>query len=193
VNRATRDLRRPGPRREESRTILVVTEGQTEKEYLEGYRQHLRSLPVSVTTVKVVNGKGEPSKVLRTAQDRSAAGDFDEVWLLMDVDEHARLPEVLGDARGAGFFSAVSNPCFEVWVVWHFGEVRPEVGRRELQQAARRNGVDKSVPGTFPFDRVGEALTRSAGHPAAVNEIGPNPSTAVPSLIEAINAGTRRP
>lgn len=170
----------------------MVTEGQTEKEYIEGLKQHLRSNETpQVTPTKVVNGKGEPDRVMQTAQARSKDADFDEVWLLLDVDEHARLIPVVDEARRFGFFAAVSNPCFEVWVVWHFEDVSHESDRRDVQRAARRYRVDKSMPVNFPYGLRAEAENRAAQRVVDVNSVGPNPSTGFPRLLERI-CGTRR-
>lgn len=187
MSRPARTLRRPSGTRHERETILVVTEGQTEKGYIEGLKQHLRSSATpQVTATKVVNGKGEPDRVMRTAQARSKDADFDEVWLLLDVDEHARLLPVVEQARRLGFFAAVSNPCFEVWVVWHFEDVRQEADRGDVQRTARGHGVDKSLPANFPYDLRVEAVNRADRRFVGINCVGPNPSTGFPRLLDRI-------
>ena len=96
--RPARSLNRRTGTRRENRRLLVVTEGKTEKEYLEGLMQSLRPDGMQVTAIDVVDGRGEPSKVLKTAKARyqSRADDYDEVWLLLDVDQHAKLPPFSG-------------------------------------------------------------------------------------------------
>ena len=166
----------------------MVTEGKTEKEYLEGFMQFLRPNGTQVTAIDVVDGRGEPSKVLKTAKARyhSHADDYDEVWLLLDVDEHAKLIPVLQETRQENFSAAVSNPCFEVWLLWHFKDWRREGSSSEVQRVARRHGLGKSIPPAFPYTKHPEAKRRASRTPVGANEIGRNPSTALPSLLEVI-------
>ena len=186
--RPARSLNRRTGTRRENRKLLVVTEGKTEKEYLEGLMQSLRPDGMQVTPIDVVDGRGEPSKVLKTAKARchSHANDYDEVWLLLDVDQHAKLTPVLRETRQENFSAAVSNPCFEVWLLWHFEDWTREGSSSEVQQAARRHGLGKSIPPAFPYNKHPEARRRASRTPVGANEIGRNPSTALPSLLEVI-------
>lgn len=186
--RPVRSLNRRTGTRRESRRLLVVTEGKTEKEYLEGLMQSLRPDGMQVTPIDVVDGRGEPSKVLKTAKARchSRADGYDEVWLLLDVDQHAKLTPVLRETRQENFSAAVSNPCFEVWLLWHFEDWTREGSSSEVQHAARRHGLGKSIPPAFPYTKHPEAKRRASRTPVDVNEIGRNPSSALPSLLESI-------
>ena len=53
------------------------------------------------------------------------AGTDDEVWLVFDVDRHSgstRLTQVIQasqDASQRGWGVAISNPCFEIWLLLH--------------------------------------------------------------------------
>ena len=186
--RPARSLNRRTGTRRENRKLLVVTEGKTEKEYLEGLMQSLRPDGMQVTPIDVVDGRGEPSKVLKTAKARchSHTDDYDEVWLLLDVDQHAKLTPVLRETRQENFSAAVSNPCFEVWLLWHFEDWTREGSSSEVQHAARRHGLGKSIPPAFPYSKHPDARRRASRTSVGVNEIGRNPSTALPSLLEVI-------
>ena len=186
--RPARSLNRRTGTRRENRRLLVATEGKTEKEYLEGLMQSLRPDGMQVTTIDVVDGRGEPSKVLKTAKARyqSRADDYDAVWLLLDVDQHAKLTPVPRETRHENFSAAVSNPCFEVWLLWHFEDWTREGSSSEVQHAARRHGLGKSIPPAFPYSKHPEARRRASHAPVGANEIGRNPSTALPSLLEVI-------
>ena len=175
--RPARSLNRRTGTRRENRRLLVATEGKTEKEYLEGLMQSLRPDGMQVTTIDVVDGRGEPSKVLKTAKARyqSRADDYDAVWLLLDVDQHAKLTPVPRETRHENFSAAVSNPCFEVWLLWHFEDWTREGSSSEVQQAARRHGLGKSIPPAFPYSKHPEARRRASRAPVGVNEIGRNP------------------
>ena len=162
--RPARSLNRRTGTRRENRRLLVVTEGKTEKEYLEGLMQSLRPDGMQVTAIDVVDGRGEPSKVLKTAKARyqSRADDYDAVWLLLDVDQHTKLIPVLRKTRQENFSAAVSNPCFEVWLLWHFEDWTREGSSSEIQHAARRHGLGKSCPSLRPF-LTASTLRRDVG------------------------------
>lgn len=189
MTRSRRSVLRTRGSRRERKAIIIVTEGQTEKQYVEGLRQYLRPRSVQVTACKVVDAKGEPSKVLKTALGRKhdSAVDYDEILLFLDVGEHASLSRVLTESRRTGMKAIVSNPCFEVWIVWHFQEIANSVDRDAVQRMARGYGVDKNVPANFSYGCYSKAVERASRHQIKVNHVGPNPSTAIPLFISMLH------
>lgn len=62
--------------------------------------------------------------------------DFDEIWCVFDVDEHENLQSAIVEARDAGIRVAVSNPCFELWIVLHVQEHSAWISRDNVQRLA---------------------------------------------------------
>jgi hypothetical protein len=68
-----------------------------------------------------------PRSVVRAAKEAAnEIGPFDEVWVVFDT-EGPQNPERLNaarsaveDARQLGYKTAISNPCFEYWLILHF-------------------------------------------------------------------------
>ncbi|AWL39880.1 RloB family protein [Streptomyces sp. SM18] len=126
-------LRRPKGVRQEQRRFLIYCEGEcTENQYFRGLRSDLRALPVQIC----MGGEhGEPKSVVRAAiehkkraarspQDRWT--EYDEVWCVLDVEAptpHAGLSDALRLAERHGIEVALTNPCFELWIMLHFTEV----------------------------------------------------------------------
>ncbi|MBC7783381.1 MAG: RloB domain-containing protein, partial [Burkholderiales bacterium] len=57
------------------------------------------------------------------ARRRSVLAKYDEVWCVIDVEAHGKNPNLthaIEQARQAEIQVALSNPCFEVWILWHF-------------------------------------------------------------------------
>jgi hypothetical protein len=60
-------------------------------------------------------------------------GDEDELWICIDADHWIRgnhqreLAEVLRQCRSNGYGVAISNPCFEVWLLLHFVTIDDEL------------------------------------------------------------------
>lgn len=115
---------RPKPRRERRRLYVIATEGsKTEAIYFnqfnnDPFRQNVR--------VEVLAKAGESSpqavmKRLRTYAREIGCEPGDELWAVVDVDRWG--PEALDRlcvaCKRAGYQVAVSNPCFELWLVLH--------------------------------------------------------------------------
>lgn len=179
-------------RRERNR-VLIVTEGlKTEIQYLEGLAQYLRA---SGTSVRGVRSKGvgkDPARVLRAAMDLNAQDPdgYDEIWVVVDVDEHTTLETAVRTAKETGIPLVVSNPCFEIWLIWHYEDCS---AHHETRAAVRRlekfGHTEKRIPNSFPFDACDEAVRRAEPElpPSAV---GPNPSTAMPSLLRSLKGSS---
>lgn len=186
-------VRRNRPSRRENKRLLIVTEGEiTEVQYLQGLAQHLRTAGLTVVPCAVQSGGGEPSRVLAKARALAAQSDYEAVWLVVDVDEHASLDEVLRSCTTGGETVVVSNPQFEVWLLWHFASTGAPQTTVSLKKELRRHGfVGKHLPASFPFDRVDQALDMATHkvRQSAPNTRGANPSSAMPHLVEAL----RRP
>jgi hypothetical protein len=194
-------LRRRGPVREPLPVILVVCEGEvTEPDYVDGFR---RAYGANTVRVKVVAPGGDPvGLVERAVQLRAEADDraererdenrrYDEVWCVFDVDEHARLRQARDRAAEAGIRLAVSNPCFELWLLLHFVEHSAVMPARRLVERLRRHlpTYRKKVRFLDCSEGYADAVTRAAGldaRHARDGRDGANPSTGVYRLTERI-------
>jgi hypothetical protein len=90
----------------------------TEPDYFGGLRQVNRSRSIKV----VIKKKSvDPANLVRYAArlQNQEPDFFDEVWCVVDVDEFD-LDPATALARKLGISLAVSNPCFETWLVLHF-------------------------------------------------------------------------
>lgn len=188
--RKSRPLTRSTVRRPERSRILVVCEGEvTEVEYLQGLKQVLQGAGVSIRSVDLRGHGSDPLNVVHEAARISAEDEFDETWAVVDVDEHSRLPAALVEARRSGVRLVVSNPCFEIWLLWHYDECRAYQSSDTLRRELRKYGhVDpKHLPARFPYDRFSDAQVRANHIPVSHNECGDNPSSAMPQLIDALH------
>lgn len=201
--RVNRSLTRKSSTREPKRRILIVCEGEkTEVQYIEGLARHLGASPR--VDIDPVGLGGEPLHVVRWAIDERKSTDraaerakdinlrYDEVWCLVDVDEHERLHQALDTARSHGVGLVVSNPCFEIWLLYHFQPFVSAIDRGSLSKEKLRKhipGYTKTLPDDFPFDQHPVAMkhARSAApeHDTPCVK-GPNPSTNTWLLVRSI-------
>ncbi|MCY0947686.1 RloB family protein [Streptomyces antarcticus] len=147
----TKPLRRASGSRAEQSRFLIYCEGEcTEDQYFKGLRQELRSLPV---TINIGPDHGEPLSLVRSAikhkerAERSAADrytPYDEVWCVVDIEapvRHPSLDEAIKLARRSGVHLALSNPCFELWLLLHIKDVSAYQTSAAAQKAMEDDGA----------------------------------------------------
>lgn len=78
----------------------------------------------------------------------------DEVWLVFDVDPdkfNSRLPQIGNVQQKCKEYKwnlALSNPCFEVWLYFHFFTEKPLI--QDIEKCSLwKNYIDKNIPGGF--------------------------------------------
>ena len=71
-------------------------------------------------------------KLKREAKEEFNFSDKDELWMVIDRDEWANIPEILDLCKKEGnFYLALSNPCFELWILLHIKDLS-EFASQEL-------------------------------------------------------------
>ncbi|MGP0062677.1 MAG: RloB family protein [Isosphaeraceae bacterium] len=165
--------RRPGrrpPFREPLPIILIVCEGKkTEPEYFRGFVNACQNPRVKI---EIAPEHGVPRTLVESARAHkkeaetaaSRQGDenlvYDSVWCVFDVDDHPHIADARQMARDNGIELAISNPCFELWLLLHFRE-SPGIQPRDTllsMLASHAREYDKGVAYT----------TYSEGYPQAV-------------------------
>ncbi len=188
--------RRRIPERDPFPEILIVVCGQrTEKEYFEDFKQ--RGTPNISIKVKVKDKS--PLKQVEYAASLKEEGDFTQVWCVLDVDHFDNLDAALIEAKRGGIEIAVSNPCFEYWLILHLADcARPFQLPNEVKDHLRETYVadyDKDAPCSDQFrPRRRDAVDRGRRRDAVLNGGLGNPSTTVWRLVELIldEQGRRR-
>ena len=185
--------------------IIAVCEGKnTEPEYLKSFaKQHGNGL-VEVETVAPAGApftivkKAVEIKKQRDAQAKKAVDSFDglfEVWAVFDVDEHPNIPQALDMAKANKVHTAISNPCIEIWALWHITPHCAHIHRHDLQRklALAMPKYDSERSKQFDFEQIKHdfavAKTRAekqlADHEATGNPLA-NPSTTFYRLLDRI-------
>ena len=194
-------LKRHAPRLVPRPRILVVCEGeQTEPGYLHSLRITEK---IRLVEIEIVEAAGVPKTIVelavrkkREAEKRATReGDssqrYDEVWCVFDVDAHPNLAEALQQADANKIHVALSNPCFELWVLLHFQNQTAWIDRRAALSACRvhiRN-YNKKVSYAETRDRYPDAVARAQALDAQHrrnSQAGENPTTWVYKLTERL-------
>ena len=181
--------------------LRVLTEGRrTEPDYLFGWVR--RNAPVYLN---IADTGMTPDALVRRAKEhlqsqprRHADRDFDEIWCVFDTDEHENLPHAIEAARQSGIQVAVSNPCFELWLVLHAQEQTAFIDRRDVQRLSNELGLTdgKAIAATGKNTLVDAFQTakeraqhldeRHAGNNSPARS---NPSTDVWQLVDKLRDG----
>lgn len=120
--------RRAGGRKVRARFSIYCEGVQTEKSYFEQIRAWLgretgndRTLPI----ISVTQVPGNPLEIVKHAIDDNCddRSEDDEIWCVFDVEApqpHPYIEEAITLAKQQRIHCAVSNPCFELWLLLHF-------------------------------------------------------------------------
>jgi hypothetical protein len=184
------------------RRLLVVCEGKvTEPAYLLGFERSIQNAKIVIDIPPQI--QGVPLTLVRRAHSlsqnakeraRRENDDFiayDETWCVFDIDEHPHINEALQFASANGIKLAVSNPCFELWLLLHFREQPGARHRHEIQQMLGGfiAGYDKHLNFAAVEQGITDAVRRARRLDLEAideGEAGRNPSTGVYLLIESI-------
>ncbi|WP_212731509.1 RloB family protein [Streptomyces sp. V17-9] len=175
------------------RILVVCGSERTESDYLNGFKRHFKKRTVSL---KILEKPGSTVEVVRDAigvMDR-AEGDYDQVWCVVDVDEYQDFDVATPLAHRNGVRLAVSNPCFELWLLLHHDDhTAPIADYRRLKVLLARHVRPSPGKGVnFDRDYADEALWRGAVERARKlarfgDEHTTNPSTGVWRLALALH------
>jgi hypothetical protein len=165
----------------DTRLIIIAAEGEkTEKQYFSIFRNRR----VQVKVLHTEDGLSSPKHVFdRLAKYKKAydvKGD-DELWLVIDVDRWTQqmLSDIATGCLQKGFRLAVSNPCFEIWLYLHHGDIAAgsTLTKQQLEQMLKDAlGVfNKTNLDLAQYrDRVQEAVDRAVALDTTAGERWPS-------------------
>lgn len=176
-----RPLRRKVAIRSPRRTFLIFCEGErTEPEYLNALKLLPSVRDVAAVDLRVqprVGGSAPRNLVTMAVSARDRAIDeeaeIDEFWCIFDVEwprNHPGLREAIEQAQRNNIQIAVSNPCFELWLILHFQDCtawidsRNAVRRRSRLDGSRDKGLDTTRYMPLVFEAMRRAIMLDERH-----------------------------
>lgn len=123
---------------------------------------------------------------------------YDEVWCVVDVEApqpHPTLSDAMRLARRNGVKIALTNPCFELWVLLHFADVTAYATSSQAQKRLEEYDVcgysvrRKHLDYESLRDRFDDARNRARSLRARAEDLPPvrsNPWTDVDLLVEIL-------
>jgi hypothetical protein len=150
--RKTASFRRTAGRKTPRSITLIVCEGETERAYFQAIRVHYR---LGNAEVIVAEGNDSaPISVVEHAEHRCAEpGGYDKVFCVFDRDSHESFQRACDRVRSLAtrtrnplpIDTAVSIPCFELWLLLHFERTDAPFHRCEDVAPRLREWVPKYV------------------------------------------------
>lgn len=146
--------------------LWIACEGIAEKEYFSR-----RGVMPEEYSVKAYykQGRSDPRQTVGLLLEKSARkrpGDL--LWAVFDREDRQARPDAViqqaaDTAKANGARVAVSNPCFELWLLLHFEQASPNTAEAAVKRLQRHwPGYDKHVAGRPLTPRqVAEACRRA--------------------------------
>ncbi len=199
--RRKQPLTRKIVKKQAARLIVIATEdSNTEPEYFDGMFGSNKKPRVILEVLETQKGFSAPNHLLERLDDVISDEDLkldsgDELWLVFDKDDWPweKINKVVRDAKRRGIHVAISNPCFEVWLILHIQSF-PASGcntskkcKRHLKNigGSRSNG-DLILANLEPG--INNAIKKAIALDINTSSVVPNePGTRLYNLIESIN------
>jgi RloB-like protein len=165
--RGGKSLRRTAAKRPELRTVVVFCEGvNSEPDYVRALKRLPEIAGNTALDLRIHPERGVPLTLVRKALDHKRDPEIDECWCIFDVEwpqHHPNLSEAVELARANGIGLAISNPCFELWLILHFRDydsfIHTDPAERLSRSLDGRSG--KSIDAAAYMPRRKEAIRRA--------------------------------
>ncbi|MDH2428590.1 RloB family protein [Sphaerisporangium sp. TRM90804] len=192
-----KDLRRRTASRPERKTLVVFCEGEaSEPDYINGLKRLPDVRANTSINIEVAPDRGVPLILVKRAIERGLDDEVDECWCVFDVEwpqHHPNLAEAVRLAKEHGIRLAISNPCFELWLILHFEEQTAFITTAEAERRSRaldgRSGKRVDAAKYLQRRHLASQRAASLGKRHAQNQTSfprDNPSSTMGELLEAI-------
>ena len=193
-------LRRRAPRIDERKRFVIFCEGKvTEPGYLRALERHHGVAKIAAFDIRE-GGAVPRTLVERAKKAKTEAGpvatENTEYWCVFDVEApepHPELQNAVVMARDNGIRAAVSNPCFELWLVLHYADQTAwlDTAAAETLRCRHDGSAGKSINGEDYVHRRMDAVNRAkqlkSKHEGDMTKFpDDNPSSGMFELVEAV-------
>lgn len=112
------------------KVLILCEDSKSSLNYLYGFREDER-LKRDLTFVEIdhpddFSPMGLVTEALnRMGKAKRKRNPYTEVWIVLDKDQHAKLPEAINLAKTNNINVGLSVVCFEVWLILHYRKCKP--------------------------------------------------------------------
>ena len=136
----------------DARLIIIAAEGtNTEQQYFDALKVEYENSRIHVEVLTREDTASSPERIIAILNEFRATfkikKGYDELWLVIDVDRWGieKIAEIARLTLQKGYELAVSNPCFELWLLLHHRTLAqyPEEILGEFR-ANRKDGTNRT-------------------------------------------------
>ena len=168
-----RPLSRKVAIRQPRKTLVILCEGQrTEPVYLGALKLQPEVKDVAAVDLRIEAQHGEPAYLVESAiearvKSADEEGEVDEFWCVFDVEwpqNHPRLLDAVKEATENGIRLAISNPCFELWLILHFRDHHSWLDNADARRLRRHldGATGKDLEPAKYMRNIHQAVARAA-------------------------------
>ena len=189
--------------RSQSRTFLILTEGESEVEYFNRFKGRDRHVAIVPIVAKRHDSKNLVTYCVNKTNERGI--DYkngDKVAIVIDVDKKTapELKEIENQCADNGMDLYLSNRSFESWLILHFCELTKPSTQEELEYTlsthlkhryVKSEGINKNIDESNVMSAIDRA-EKMISNEHKRNELcrGLDPSTTVHFLVKRIQSIT---
>ena len=148
--REREELIRPSKFREQGKVFILAYEGNnTEPQYYEALKEKLRYKEFTLHIESLKRGKTDtnsaPKHVFNKLKAKKSEYNFkdsDEFWMIIDKDNWVLDEWVTKCQNEKNFHIALSNPCFEIWLLLHRKDIN-EYTSDEVEKIFKNEKITK--------------------------------------------------
>ncbi|WP_333696499.1 RloB family protein [Flavobacterium sp.] len=169
------------------KVIVLAFEGNdTERIYFDELKSHVKFNDDVIYLHLLSRPKNDTNsapihvfnKLKKEAKEEYNFNSQDELWMIIDKDKWKNIESIVELCKAQGnMFVAVSNPCFELWLLLHIKEIS-ELSEVEIKAILNNKKVSKNR--TYIDKFLSDLL--SDGY----NKSNPIPSRFLPTIYDAI-------
>lgn len=179
-------------------SLVVIASEDTHA--VRAYFMRFQPRRVQFRVLPTENGKSAPQHILEKLDEFRSEFHLvegDQLWYCGDTDHWVaanhvgNLVQVLQRCLKAGYHVALSNPCFELWLLLHFMEMPAEAGKcqdicKKLSMAAGGYSKSRGCHTPITSEMVHRALERAAKSDAGTAEIPATPTTRIYRILDLL-------
>lgn len=165
MGRKNRSYKKGAPHRD-ARLFVIVAEGEREDAYFSWFNEKNQRIQVSI--IPREKDKSAPNFFLERIEKFIKDGgwspaDDDVLWCVLDVDRWSR-EEIEGlrtiCEQHENWNLAISNPCFEVWLLYHNAQNLPDTGENCARLKQRLH--EQLSPGGYKLENIAPLVQTAA-------------------------------
>jgi hypothetical protein len=155
MGRERREFNRTSGLRDSTLFVIAAESAKTEPKYFWGVQGKLHNSKIHIEVLERRDAThSSPSHVLSMLDSFSREykiREGDQLWLVMDRDpkswREAAIAQIARECHRKGYHLALSNPCFELWLLLHFEDVPSQDSTRKKYLFANRDQCLKAEIG----------------------------------------------